>query len=249
VETSEMGETLAIFLGVVAAIGMLITSIFESVGSTRRSRLGIESTKKYTQNPAHYYDPILHLQTEVSRFNPDYIVGINKGGILLAAHIAIALKLDAKNLCRVYANPITGEVRYQAPFQGKVVVIDDICRTGATLTTAIRFLTKSHHSASFQSYVLFSTPNALEALRREFGVEKIYSQVLIEDEDFVMPWADGVKPGSWDDVNTPAREKQVNDLLEATPSTLDRDLHESISKAFRETAMRSNMPRALKAAA
>lgn len=103
---------------------------------------------------------ILKLSSYASSIAPDYIVGINKGGIMVGAYIASSLNIPDERFLKCFVSSETQSVEYDDDsISGNVLVVDDICRTGKTIDLAIRTLKstfrdiKHIYTATLFSYI------------------------------------------------------------------------------------------------
>lgn len=78
-----------------------------------------------------------------SRNNIDRIIGINRGGVLVGAYVAVRLGIPNEKLLR-FSVPIIGDNiesnSSSDEFSGNILLVDDVCRTGTTLKKALSYL-------------------------------------------------------------------------------------------------------------
>lgn len=116
------------------------------------------------------------------------IIGVNRGGILAGAYVALKLKISDKNLLRCSAplidNPATCNLALE-DLEGNILIIDDVCRTGKTLEKAKDKLVEKKPDINAKMVVIVSTEDV--ARRAEsMGIE-FYSYVT-DRSDIRMPW-------------------------------------------------------------
>jgi hypoxanthine phosphoribosyltransferase len=82
-----------------------------------------------------------------NKFEPDFIIGINRGGMLIGAYISLALGIPSKNFKRCCVVPMlngSGEYEIDCSINdnliGKVLVVDSIIRTGGSMKSAFKEL-------------------------------------------------------------------------------------------------------------
>ncbi len=89
---------------------------------------------------------------------PDYVVGVNRGGTMVAAFISLFLGVPSSNFLRCYIGEDYVECS-DTVLSGKVLVVDDICRSGSTMKLAEEYLLQTHpevdriYTASLFSFV------------------------------------------------------------------------------------------------
>jgi hypoxanthine phosphoribosyltransferase len=95
-----------------------------------------------------------------NKFEPDFIIGINRGGLLIGAFIALALGIPSKNFKRCCVVPISGDsggydIDCSAnDLVGKVLVVDSIIRTGGSMTSTVKDLQKRFPSIEINTATL-----------------------------------------------------------------------------------------------
>lgn len=105
------------------------------------------------------YHSALYKLAEYSRtVEPDFIVGINNAGIMLAAYVAMTLGWSDEKVVRMVVETNSKDApRYKASFEGKsVLIVDDIMRTGETMRIALEEVQKSGARVTFAA-TLFSS--------------------------------------------------------------------------------------------
>ena len=92
-----------------------------------------------------------------SKYKPDHIVGINRGGVLLSAAIVIELQIITEKFTRCMIVTKKGKLECDNKnIKGRVLVIDDISRTGGTLEMAINFLKNFKNIQSINTAVILT---------------------------------------------------------------------------------------------
>lgn len=93
-------------------------------------------------------DALARLEVQVDDFSPDHIVGVNHGGIILAALLANRLGLPQQSVSRlsvegghnrpveVYKKEGVAEINFNSD---KVLIIDDMVRSGETISRLVNF--------------------------------------------------------------------------------------------------------------
>jgi hypoxanthine phosphoribosyltransferase len=127
---------------------------------------------------AQYGDAARQLSRRVrdSDFSPDIVLGIARGGLVLASSLAYGL--GCKNLFSINVEFYTGEgTTLSAPVMlppfldsselddARVLVVDDVADTGKTLQLVMEFC--GGHVAAARSAVLYAKPTSV--LRADFA--------------------------------------------------------------------------------
>lgn len=74
------------------------------------------------------------------RVQPDYIVGLNRGGVMVGAYIALSMGIPSRNFLRCCVTANGDDVEVDCVFErlsGSVVIVDSITRTGSTMNYAV----------------------------------------------------------------------------------------------------------------
>ncbi len=100
-------------------------------------------------SPAKAIQGLNALSDYAAQAGIEKIIGINRGGILVGAYVALRLRIKNKDLLRCSV-PLPRDIPVQdggdncsftaEDLKGKILVVDDVCRTGKTLEKAMSFL-------------------------------------------------------------------------------------------------------------
>ena len=128
------------------------------------------------------------------QYQPDLVVGIARGGVIVGAVIASALEVDffpikitRRMMMEVVSEePVLVIKPYSYAAGKRVLLVDDISRTGATMNLARRALEK---------FEPVEVKTACYADRKGDGYEPDFSKISVET-DLVFPW----DYGSMDDI-------------------------------------------------
>ena len=80
------------------------------------------------------------------RNDPDFVIGLNKGGALIGSMISLALGLHTKQFkkCGIYVENKNQVVECDVSnLHGTVLIVDSIVRTGNTMNNAIKYFTSN----------------------------------------------------------------------------------------------------------
>lgn len=91
---------------------------------------------------------IVELTSYVNDFDPDYLVCLNRGGILIGSHISLLLQIPTENLlkCSIKREKLGNTTITNcdvSKVSGKVLILDSMIRTGDTFSLAIDYI-KQH---------------------------------------------------------------------------------------------------------
>ena len=123
-----------------------------------------------------------------SKNNIDTIVGINRGGILVGAYVAVKLGIADGQLLRCSV-PLIGEDANCSisdhHFIGNVLVVDDVCRTGRTIKKALKRLRNNLEKTNKTIVaVLAATAEENESIYKKLDFYGYQSN----RPDLKMPW-------------------------------------------------------------
>jgi xanthine phosphoribosyltransferase len=124
-----------------------------------------------------FRDDTLTLARQCQPFQPNAILGIARGGLMLAQ--ALAYALDVRNLQSIRAqsydaqhqrNTLNLHVDCNLKQCKKVLIVDDIVDSGMTLKALLHTLKKQYPDITFRSASLFYKPTA--AVLSDFKVKE-----------------------------------------------------------------------------
>jgi hypoxanthine phosphoribosyltransferase len=221
-------------LGALASVAGLFSTIWASLAFKRQTgsrvvegegvenRLSPDLTYKAVQNLTHFAQGI----------NPDCIVGLNRGGSIVGAWLALQLNVKDEQFVKCFVDPL--KEKAECPTQslfGKILVIDDISRSGKTLQIARRHLMQKRRNNQFE--IVLAT---LIACSKD-GIKPVndglaYFPFLTKDEQLRLPWTQEIVTSSYQNaaagtlskevvsvmINVIEREQQARDSVEASPS-------------------------------
>ena len=133
------------------------------------------------------------LTSYAHRVQPDYILGVNRGGTMAGAFISLSLGVPSSRFCRVSC---IGNKRIELTadnLKGTILVIDDVSRTGETISKVVEHVKTIEGVEKVLSAVLVSCVNNENTNRSDIN----HCVSLSENRDIVLPW-------------TPPRESQLD---------------------------------------
>lgn len=198
-EENKMSFELLPIVGAVASLGALSTSIFLTIKSglvkevETKYLLKKSSIRNHSLERAIANEAIFRLSSYVQSLEPDYIVGVNRGGTMVGAFISLGLGIKSKNFVKCL---VSRKGKYKATchighMHGTVVVIDDVSRSGKTIEEAIKEIkAKNPNIEDIYSAVLVTTLDDLK--RPKYKSLNYYSYATLDDEIF-LPWTPRIK--------------------------------------------------------
>jgi len=122
--------------------------------------------------------------------NPDFVVGINRGGTLVGAYVCFAMGIShsAFRRCGVVKNDICCDVNFQEnELTGNVLVVDDICRTGGTLASAVEMIQRTNPKISniYSAVVVSSSISTLKSN----APRPSFASFVSANRKLVFPWS------------------------------------------------------------
>ena len=73
----------------------------------------------------------------------DYVVGINRGGILLASYLGQQLEFPDNKIIRASVNLEGVVVDKAKDLKGRILIVDDVCRSGTTIKVAADIISRN----------------------------------------------------------------------------------------------------------
>lgn len=121
-----------------------------------------------------------------------HLFGVNKGGGLVSTWIGHRLQLHEKYLVKCDWNTEL-EKEYIEPreFSGPIIILDDLSRTGSTLTRIHHVITKKYPQSMVYCMVLVSSTKNMASSYPTFSGTGVidYAAWLTEDETLELPWS------------------------------------------------------------
>lgn len=133
-------------IGATLGVGGAIYSIVIAKHPHPKSsdHFGIElydlQTPGSTLSPKQTSEGIFKLVQVTHDLEPDFVVGINRGGTMIGAYLSLMHGVPSSNFLRCYVprtkrEPICDSISVH----GNIIVVDDICRSGNTMRDAVNF--------------------------------------------------------------------------------------------------------------
>ncbi len=115
----------------------------------------------------------------------DFIVGVSRGGLIPAAWLAAMIN---KPLVTAYIDKKDNVYfdRFEWIKGKKVLLVDDICRSGKTLVKLLNLIQINGEPASLNAYTLYSVPSLRLSEFKEFIDLKLKTEEI--ENDVNMPW-------------------------------------------------------------
>lgn len=113
---------------------------------------GLESIS--SKDPRIVSEAVPGLIDYARELNPDWIAGVNPGGRVLSAKLASEIGLDAEKCFYIRADRATNTIDFvpdiKWPLTGKLLIVDDISRSGDTLAFVKSILMQKNGNGNFQ---------------------------------------------------------------------------------------------------
>lgn len=134
---------------------------------------------------------ILELTSYVDKLEPDYLICLNRGGILIGSHISLLLQIPTEKLlkCSIKKNE-SGAIVTSCDIsnvEGKVLIIDSMIRTGSTFDLAVEYI----ESNSGKRITSFETAALVTAIDKNDkpAFDKLSHYVYsTENRNVEFPW-------------------------------------------------------------
>jgi adenine/guanine phosphoribosyltransferase-like PRPP-binding protein len=154
--------------------------------------------------------------------NPDYIVGLNRGGVLVGAYIALATTLPSKKFgrCCIYFENQNSIIECEiGKISGTVLLVDDITRTGRTVSEAIKYLQKSNKNIK----VHVATIVAVTTDKNKRIIDSVdFCAIGVENSEIKLPWHFEGDPET-------SKHREKDDLKQAHISSVSFNGDEQVS--------------------
>ena len=150
---------------------------------------------------------------------PDYVIGLNRGGVMIGAFLALSMEVPSEKFlrcCVIDKNNVTADFGSEK-LSGKVVIIDDIARSGTTLDSATDHLVKLYPDVIFYPATIFSVVDENgEALSKSLA----FSVFSTKNEKLTLPWSSGpvcksseLTPGSDENLKPEFMNEPISKLV------------------------------------
>jgi len=149
---------------------------------------------------AALHEVLEELSAYVRLIKPDWIAGVHPGGRLLSVYVADQIDFPKNRCLFVRTSPDrTDSIEFEPksdipnePLQGKIVIIDDISRTGDTLSSLKWFLMRKNYIEGYQlTEVYFAVLLVVSeegASRSRFRPDWVYFRT--DKKFFRLPWSE-----------------------------------------------------------
>lgn len=132
---------------------------------------------------------IFKLSTYVAAIKPDYVVGINTGGTMVGAWVCLATGIHNENFIKCLVTHVDNEYKaecHEKNIRGRVLVIDDILRTGQTFEAATAYLNSNKNITEIYCAALIaSIDNDKKSKLKRLD---FYSYLTTNDRTY-LPWS------------------------------------------------------------
>jgi hypoxanthine phosphoribosyltransferase len=140
---------------------------------------------------------VISLEYHAREYDPEYIVGVNRGGWLLSTYLAHRLDISRSNLLRFDAdrdeiidNIDSLDCIDNASKRIKVLLVDDISRTGNSVDKCIDFLKKKSSSIDIYVEVLVVCNRQTKQTDHKKTDNSInYYPYWTQNKDIQLPWS------------------------------------------------------------
>jgi len=146
------------------------------------------------------------------KFKPDFVIGLNQGGTMIGAGIALGLGVPNRNFGRCYVN--TREDYAECDIKnlyGKILLVDDICRTGNTMRLAKKYL--SNEFKDTLEVNLATLVSVVDPTENPSSLLTFYAYST-SNKDFRLPWTDLSGIDGFEDIQKSRFKKVCEQPLE-----------------------------------
>jgi len=128
------------------------------------------------------------LMAFATKILPDVIVGLNRGGTLIGAFIALGLRIPNERFVPFFVNTKEGIVEGDFNrIKGVVLVVDDICRSGRTFEKAVDIIKDLNVSSKIYSASMVAE---IDDLLHPNYKNLDFCTYGVEEKDLLLPWTD-----------------------------------------------------------
>ena len=135
------------------------------------------------------HEAIAKCEAVTRLWSPTFIVAINAGGGIIGDYLGYRLRMDKKRVLKVTLDKkaegptFSNHPRFQS--NSRVLIVDDIARSGRTVKTIYRFLKKSFPKTSMQCVTLAAMHSGSSGV---VGEVPWYSACYTSDANVALPW-------------------------------------------------------------
>jgi hypoxanthine phosphoribosyltransferase len=187
----------------ISIIGFFITlyiSMKKIHESKKKESIFLIQDKQIKDNrllPLATNEAIFELASFARSIKPDYIIGLNRGGVMIGAFLSLGLGIPRNNFIKFYAEPRNNEIESEIQegkipeIRGIVLVVDDMCRTGDTMRMVFRYLN------SMEKIIKIYTASLVTAVE-EYLVPTYHDlhhySLATKNKNLLLPWAYEIRP-------------------------------------------------------
>ena len=177
-------------IGLLASLAVLVISIFSAYNKLKKHNKKklikhIENTNAISFKKAT--EAINKLNSYAISKNPDFILGINRGGSLVGAMISLNLGIPSSNFIRCYVdNDNNNVVCPVEKLYGTVIIIDDISRTGDTLKLSSDYIKNS--SKKIKEVITATLFTHVTSHNHPVYGKLDFFSFICDNPDILLPW-------------------------------------------------------------
>lgn len=218
-------SSILIYIGLFASLAVLVISLFSSYNRVKehnKKKHLILTNDNEDISFRKVAEAINQLNSYAININPDFILGVNRGGSLVAAMVSLNIGLPSSNFIRCYVDS-AGAVCPVEKLYGTVIIIDDISRTGETLKLSYEYIEKHSNNLKILTATLFTHINK--------NNKAVYSDLsffsfITKNSKVKLPWNTKKisKKQQYDSILSEPREKLVvklSDSIQNVPASND----------------------------
>ena len=185
----------------------LIANYIDTINQKKRKRKEFSNSSKSKRKKDIIFSPILINTSSISNddvnyaikelvrytidIEPDYIVGLNRGGVLVGAHIALAIRVPSENFKKsVVTIESNGKPRIDfndiADLKGRIVVVDSMVRTGISMQSIIKKI-KGKYNKIDELYSV-AMVSSLDKMGEKTYRELDFCVYVTQNKNLRLPW-------------------------------------------------------------
>lgn len=181
----ELFPIIPVALGIVAFLIAIIARIKHQISVPQIERLDPLSVKRVSID--NIRNALEKLKSYALKIHPDNIIGLNMGGVMIAASIALKIDIPTERFARCLVTEKGNRIECDnSKLEGVAIIIDDISRSGITMRASVEYFKENFKGLS-KIYTACLVSHVNE--KNEASYENLdFSVFITQNNNLLLPW-------------------------------------------------------------